>query len=361
MRYRAPQGPPCPHALGGDEEEWLTMHMGHRRHKHNMRQGLGPALARPLPPASPGKGPDFSPCPSLSISSKSTGKPRHSILQPQGSSPQRTASVLREWQGKLLESLSFWEICFQFPFTCHDSPKSQSCCTVIAAALPWEDPSSTQVHRPPAQLSPGPSSEELIPIPSSALAHSVWSLTDPKAVAAPDHPSPSQQGAQHPKRACPCESTPTLLMPWVHVPLGAGGPACTQPRLKGQRAITLAEEERQPWTPGTAEEGLRCSQRSWQKQAAPARGKGRKGERGEKPWRGLARMQILTSCHWKRREGNRNDGKVLSEARLHSWDPDLPPPPKGWAGACLSLLGSGHPSLPHQAQASCVVYGLHSS
>lgn len=43
MINRTPQGPPCPHISGGDEEEWLAMHMGHR-HKQNMRQRLGSAM-----------------------------------------------------------------------------------------------------------------------------------------------------------------------------------------------------------------------------------------------------------------------------------------------------------------------------
>lgn len=59
--YRAPQGPPRQHAPRGGEGERLAMHTGHRRHKHNMRQGLWPAPARPLPPASPERGPDFPP------------------------------------------------------------------------------------------------------------------------------------------------------------------------------------------------------------------------------------------------------------------------------------------------------------
>lgn len=72
-------------------------------------------------------------------------------------------------------------------------------------------------------------------------------------------------------------------------------------------------------------------------------------------------MQILTSCHWKREGNQNNGGKILSEATLQSWHPNPTPPLQGWAGVCLSLLGSRHPSLPRQAQASCLVHGLHSS
>lgn len=77
-------------------------------------------------------------------------------------------------------------------------------------------------------------------------------------------------------------------------------------------------------------------------------------------------MQILTSCHWKREGNQNNGGKILSEATLQSWHPNPTPPLQGWAGVCLSLLGSRHPSLPRQAQArhkpgTSQLPGLHSS
>lgn len=205
------------------------------------------------------------------------------------------------------------------------APK-RSCRRVVAAAPPEEDPSSTQVCGPPARLSPDP-------VSSSALAHSGWSLTHLRAVAAPVRPTPSQQGTHHPQRACPCVSTLALLMPWL--------PGCVHPCSAGRsRLISMCPAWAQRGegdNPGRGREVALDSRgrpavlawghgkRAWQKQAAPARGKRREG--GEsKAWQGLAGLQILTSCHWKRGEGNQDDGgKVLSEATLHSQDPDPPP------------------------------------
>lgn len=87
-------------------------------------------------------------------------------------------------------------------------------------------------------------------------------------------------------------------------------------------------------------------------------------ERESKACQGLVRMEILTSGHWKRREGNQNDGgKVLSEATLHSRDPDLHHYHHTMAGLGFAspLWVQGTPSSPQQAQASCLVYGVHSS
>lgn len=88
--------------------------------------------------------------------------------------------------------------------------------------------------------------------------------------------------------------------------------------------------------------------------------KGREWE--SKACQGLAGMEILTSGHWKRREGNQNDGgKVLSEATLHSRDPDLHHHPMAGLGFASPLWVQGTPPCPPQAQASCLVYGVHSS
>lgn len=201
--------------------------------------GKDPGLLLPglsLLPAQ-GKAQTFPPVPghcslqplSLQIGSNSAGKPRRRVPQPQGGSPPRRAAA---WAaGEATGKLGFPGDLLSVSFHHAMIAPSRSCCRVAAAAPPWEDPSSTQVHGSPAWLGPAPSSEELIPIPSSALAHSVWSLTDPRAVAAPIHPSPSQQGARHPQKACPCVSTPALLMPWL--------PGCTYPWEQAARQHTL--------------------------------------------------------------------------------------------------------------------------
>lgn len=80
-------------------------------------------------------------------------------------------------------------------------------------------------------------------------------------------------------------------------------------------------------------------------------------ERESKACQGLAGMQILTSSHWKRREGNQNDGgKVLSEATLRSRDPDLHHHhPMARLGFASPFWVQDTPPWPPQAQASCSV------
>lgn len=56
-------------------------------------------------------------------------------------------------------------------FHCALTAPRQSCCSIVAAAPPWEDASSTHVCGAPAQLSPYHTAE-LNPILSSALARS---------------------------------------------------------------------------------------------------------------------------------------------------------------------------------------------
>lgn len=104
----------------------------------------------------------------------------------------------------------------------------------------------------PGPQNPVPSTEELIPTLSSALEH--LEHTDPK------QPSLRQQGACYPKEPAPVRVQAT----WVQ--------KCWQ---QAQRAEGNNPGRRR----GTALDSrdsrdVQCSQKAWQKQAAPARGKG---------------------------------------------------------------------------------------
>lgn len=262
------------------------MHTGHRRHKHNMRQGLLlPSLS--LLPAQV-KGQTSPPAPECS-------QPSATRPGPQGGSPlcEAAASVPGEAVGKPgfpghLLSVSL------HPAT---AAPSQSYCGVVAAAPPWKDPSSTQTCRAPARLSPDP-------ILSSALARSLRALADPRATTALVSPTPSQQGTRHPQSTRPCMSTPAPLVRWpprVRAPLQCWGqpaqPHAPSPGSKGRG--------REPWLGkrgGPVLQGPWVLPEGMAKASSPCQ---RQGEGGEsEAQQGLVGMQSLTSCCWERGEGN---------------------------------------------------------
>lgn len=135
----------------------------------------------------------------------------------------------------------------------------------------------------PGPQSPDPSTQELIPTLSSALAHSFISYRDGSGTqssgsSSPAQPSPWQQGACNPpKELAPVQAPLALLMPrlprcrsagsrWLGAVPGSKGRWQYNPGRR--REMAEARERR-----GTAEEDVQWPQRAWQKQDAPARGK----------------------------------------------------------------------------------------
>lgn len=273
------------------------MHTGHRRHKHNMRQGLllpSPKERPRLPPPAPE-------CsqPSATRLGDQQELCREAQTRPPVA-PREAHPCARQrpgCQGKPWESHGFPGHLLSVSLHPATAAPSQSYCGVVVAAPPWNDPSSTQACGAPARLSPDP-------ILSSALARSLRALADPRAVAALVRPTPSQQGTRHPQSTCPCTSTPAPLVPWpprVRAPLQCWGqpaqPHAPSPGSKGRG--------REPWLGKRGGPGL---QGPWvlpegmAKASSPCQ---RQGEGGEsEAQQGLVGMQSLTSCCWERGEGN---------------------------------------------------------